>query len=362
MLPCAAAALADPLTKAMVELRSASRPCPGCCGNELDLSAFAPAERRTLVLCPDCDAKVECKVQSEGMHWFTAHLDPTHVSWSSHPRILPPSKPPCGTERDTGVALDSGIKTAAAAMLAADAILVVAGAGASCDSGLPDFRGEDGFYKHGSRAIQMEDVDFHDVQRLPTAWWWMLSMKKAFLQASPHSGYHALRRILQRRQHYAPTTSAMDFFIFTSNIDSYFRRALFPEEKLYETHGSLDFLQCTTVGNGEAIERAQIQGGNDDDEGNVVLKSKETRRPPCEAGVWAWTAARRELGAGSERGDEVSATVESAAVSSVDELPSDRAHCNALLSELPALNHDSLSVSLDEEVDVDAHLSVEGYK
>ena len=236
MLPCAAAEGADPLTKAMVELRGASRPCPGRCGSELDLSNFAPAERQTLVLCPDCDAKVERNVESEGMHWFTAHLDPTHVSWSSHQDVLPASKPPCGTERDAGVALGSGIEAAAAALLAADAVLVVAGAGASCDSGLPDFRSEDGFYKSGSRAIQMEDVDFHDVRQLPTAWWWMLSMKKAFLQATPHSGYHALRRILQRRQHYAPSAGQIDFFVFTSNIDSYFRRALFPEQKLYETH------------------------------------------------------------------------------------------------------------------------------
>lgn len=36
-----------------------------------------------------------------------------------------------------------------------------------------------------------------------------------------------------------------NYFIFTSNIDSQFQRAGFDENKIYECHGSLAFLQCS---------------------------------------------------------------------------------------------------------------------
>jgi hypothetical protein len=42
-------------------------------------------------------------------------------------------------------------------------VLVVAGAGMSCVSGLPDFRGKQGFYRvGGGQEVRMEQINFHD--------------------------------------------------------------------------------------------------------------------------------------------------------------------------------------------------------
>ena len=43
--------------------------------------------------------------------------------------------------------INEGIEKAAAAVAMADALLVTAGAGMGVDSGLPDFRGDKGFWK-----------------------------------------------------------------------------------------------------------------------------------------------------------------------------------------------------------------------
>ena len=36
-----------------------------------------------------------------------------------------------------------------------------------------------------------------------------------------------------------------NYFIFTSNVDGQFQKAGFSEEKIYEVHGSIHYLQCT---------------------------------------------------------------------------------------------------------------------
>ena len=35
------------------------------------------------------------------------------------------------------------------------------------------------------------------------------------------------------------------FFVFTSNVDGHFQKAGFPEDKIVECHGSINFLQAT---------------------------------------------------------------------------------------------------------------------
>ena len=46
----------------------------------------------------------------------------------------------------------TAVKAAAGAIAAADAILLTTGAGFGVDSGLPDFRGDEGFWKVGGHA------------------------------------------------------------------------------------------------------------------------------------------------------------------------------------------------------------------
>ena len=47
-----------------------------------------------LGFCDRCADLVNSKIVSEGLHWFVSHLVPQHVSWSSHPDLVPPSPKP----------------------------------------------------------------------------------------------------------------------------------------------------------------------------------------------------------------------------------------------------------------------------
>ena len=193
----AAAARSTPAVAAMGIISSketATRTCPGTgCTEQLDASEFDPSD---LVLCEACDARVDAAVASEDMHWFTSHLDPTHISGCSHPELLAPSRPPGGAVEPARACVAEGAAAAASLLSQADAVLVVAGAGMSCDSGLPDFRGANGFYSMGGHEVGMEEVDFQDAKLRPRAWGYITKMRHAFLEAAPHSGYGALRRVL----------------------------------------------------------------------------------------------------------------------------------------------------------------------
>jgi len=65
-------------------------------------------------------------------------------------------------------------------------------------------------------------------------------MLRAFRGKTPHAGYRALLDIIERLD--------LDYFVLTSNIDRYFERAGFRSERVCESHGNLEFLQCTSVG------------------------------------------------------------------------------------------------------------------
>src|SRR2546421_8973787 len=70
---------------------------------------------------------------------------------------MPEAWPPCSASAWTRLAprcktagvneLDTAIARAAEAIAAADALLIGAGAGMGVDSGLPDFRGPEGFWR-----------------------------------------------------------------------------------------------------------------------------------------------------------------------------------------------------------------------
>ncbi len=83
------------------------------------------------------------------------------------------------------------------------------------------------------------------------AWSLIGAMTDAFRAAEPHEGYAVITEALFRT---APTPRA---FVVTSNIDGYFSRAGVPEEFLFEAHGCVEFLQCTSVGTDTPCEFAE---------------------------------------------------------------------------------------------------------
>jgi NAD-dependent SIR2 family protein deacetylase len=134
------------------------------------------------------------------------------------------------------------LQRAADAIRAAEALVIGAGAGMGVDSGLPDFRGNTGFWKayppyqklgYGFTAL----ANPHWFAKDPPFGWGFYGHRINLYRATrPHDGFAILRSWVQRMPHGA--------FVFTSNVDGHFQRAGFDAERIVEIHGSLDWMQC----------------------------------------------------------------------------------------------------------------------
>jgi NAD-dependent SIR2 family protein deacetylase len=131
---------------------------------------------------------------------------------------------------------------AARALASADALLVTAGAGMGVDSGLPDFRGDAGFWKAyppaerlGLRFVDLANPRWfaHDPE---LAWGFYGHRLGLYRATAPHRGFATLLAWARERRHGA--------FVFTSNVDGHFQRAGFPPARIVECHGAIETSQC----------------------------------------------------------------------------------------------------------------------
>lgn len=100
--------------------------------------------------------------------------------------------------------LHDALQRAAALMMQAEALLVCAGAGMGVDSGLPDFRGDIGFWKAypALGRARLSFVDMANAQRFqcdPVLAWGFYGHRLALYRAiQPHRGFELLRQWGQR--------------------------------------------------------------------------------------------------------------------------------------------------------------------
>ncbi len=125
---------------------------------------------------------------------------------------------------------------------AADGLLIGAGAGMGVDSGLPDFRGDHGFW-NAYPALGRAKIAFYDVASPATfesdprlAWGFYGHRLQLYRSTTPHAGFGILQEIGARLRHGA--------FVFTSNVDGHFQAAGFDPDRIDECHGSIHHLQC----------------------------------------------------------------------------------------------------------------------
>lgn len=137
------------------------------------------------------------------------------------------------------------IVAAARAIADSDALLITAGAGLGVDSGLPDFRGDQGFWR-AYPAYAKLGLSFSDLanprwfQRDPAlAWGFYGHRLNLYRQTVPHEGFAILLRWI--------ATKSRGAYVFTSNVDGQFQRAGFPDDRVVEVHGSIHYLQCLAM-------------------------------------------------------------------------------------------------------------------
>ncbi len=179
----------------------------------------------------------------------------------------------------SGGEADDGIARAAALFAAADGLLIAAGAGMGVDSGLPDFRGPQGFWRAypalGRRGIRFERIAnpraFAADPEL--AWGFYGHRLNLYRTTRPHRGFALLRSLARRLSHGA--------FVFTSNVDGQFQAAGFAPSQVCEVHGSIHHLQCAADCRGSIWPAETLRPVIDDEA--CRLRSPLPRCPDCGA-------------------------------------------------------------------------------
>jgi NAD-dependent SIR2 family protein deacetylase len=134
--------------------------------------------------------------------------------------------------KDISDALAGKIAQATKLISEADAILITAGAGMGVDSGLPDFRGDDGFW-NAYPALAKSNVKFYDIASSSNfehdpklAWGFYGHRLNLYRNTKPHAGFRMLRELAANKKH--------GYFVFTSNVDGQFRKAGFDPRRICE--------------------------------------------------------------------------------------------------------------------------------
>ena len=149
---------------------------------------------------------------------------------------------PTSEEMRVNEGLEQALERAAEAVRASEAVVVAAGAGMGVDSGLPDFRGPEGFWRAypayerlGLRFEQMANPTWF-TKDPALAWGFYGHRLRLYRATRPHAGFHHLREWMDACPHGG--------FVFTSNVDGQFQQAGFAENRVLECHGSIHWMQC----------------------------------------------------------------------------------------------------------------------
>ena len=150
-------------------------------------------------------------------------------------------------------------------------IVFVTGAGISQESGIPTFRGKDGYWrKHDPMKLASIDAFFDDPHLI---WEWYEDRRKNILMAKPNEGHFAIANMEKFR----------DVTVLTQNIDGLHQRS--GSTNVLELHGSIIRIKCTVC-----------------DFSGDIIEDFESLPPKCECGnilrpdvVWFGEALSEEV-------------------------------------------------------------------
>jgi NAD-dependent SIR2 family protein deacetylase len=138
--------------------------------------------------------------------------------------------------------VDDACRRAAEAIGNARALVITAGAGMGVDSGLPDFRGERGFW-NAYPVYERLGLSFvgaanpaHFESDPAFGWGFYGHRARLYRETEPHEGFRILSGWIERL--------GIPHFVVTSNVDGQFQKAGFDGDRVLEVHGSIHHLQC----------------------------------------------------------------------------------------------------------------------
>jgi NAD-dependent SIR2 family protein deacetylase len=211
---------------------------------------------------------------------------------------LPHAHPPQSTPSpDQGTPPQGDLERAARLIEQADALVVAAGAGMGVDSGLPDFRGQQGFWQ-AYPALGQARIDFTQIASpqafaaSPALAWGFYGHRLALYRDTvPHAGYALLRQWGEHMPHGCA--------VFTSNVDGQFQKAGFAPRLVHECHGSIHHMQCMRSCTDQIWSARDFMPDVDTD--HCLLRHAPPTCPHCGGlarpnilmfGDWGWQAHR----------------------------------------------------------------------
>lgn len=146
------------------------------------------------------------------------------------------------------------------------------------DSGLPDFRGKDGFWREYPH-LRNRNIDFEEMANPAWfsedphfAWGFYGHRLNLYRSSKPHRGFALLQKWIR--------TLELESFVFTSNVDGHFQKSGFAEDFIYECHGSIFHLQCHS-GCGQGIWPVSESFHIELDHENVHARNPLPSCPSC---------------------------------------------------------------------------------
>jgi len=117
-------------------------------------------------------------------------------------------------------------------------IVVLTGAGISAESGIPTFRGEEGYWQVGSRHYHPQEMaTFRAFCEMPDeVWAWYLYRRAVCRASAPNAAHEALVRM---ERHLGER-----FQLITQNVDGLHLRAGQSPERTWQIHGDIEFMRC----------------------------------------------------------------------------------------------------------------------
>ena len=137
----------------------------------------------------------------------------------------------------------SDIDKVVACMVSSKKIVLLTGAGISAESGIPTFRGNDGYWTKGSKNYHPMELAtlsaFHQQPEL--VWEWYHYRRGVCNNANPNPGHYAIAKL---EKLITQLNNDQEFHLITQNVDGLHLRAGSSMEKTYQIHGNTDYMRC----------------------------------------------------------------------------------------------------------------------
>jgi NAD-dependent deacetylase len=113
-------------------------------------------------------------------------------------------------------------------------VLVLTGAGVSAESGIPTFRGKDGYWRNLDPTKLATPEAFAKDPGL--VWEWYRERRQRIRNAQPNPAHKAIAKLAQHAQ---------EFLLVTQNVDDLHARAGASEERMVQIHGDIFVTRCS---------------------------------------------------------------------------------------------------------------------